>query len=280
MGSFDARTGGVEELCPMALSASKILLLTFICGKSPNAKSISVCEVNGDSGERMRGISSKVFIALAVSVAMVTVCALPAEAAWSYNFGTKKIPAGQYFEIKAFTAQEDAGMSCNVTKFYGPNFDVLLMDKANFDIYKSGSNAFFYLPASALDFSYVYTDTGIGGLTTGTEYHLVIDNTNRPVGGANPEGAEVQVFFEFGAANVQTLTDMGLIIILLIVVVVAVVAIVVLFLFMRSGGKRKAPQQQMQYGQPLQQSGIKACPRCGAQLPAEYTFCPQCGNRN
>jgi hypothetical protein len=247
-------------------------------GAPPNTKSISVGEINDDSGERMRSISIKVLIALAVSVAMVTVCALPAEAAWSYNFGTRKIPAGQYFEIKAFTAQEDAGMSCNVTKFYGPNFDVLLMDEANFDIYKSGSNAFSYLPASALDFSYVYTDTGIGGLTTGTEYHLVVDNTNRPMGGANPGGDEVQVFFEFGAVNVQPITDMGLIIILLVVVIVVVVVMVVLFLFVRSRGKNKMPQNQ-QYGQQFQQPVMKTCPRCGAQVPAEYTFCPQCGNR-
>jgi hypothetical protein len=225
----------------------------------------------------MRGISSKVFIALAVSVAMITVCALPAEAGWGFNFGTRKIPAGQYFEIKGFIAQVDAGMSYTVNISYGPNFDVLLMDKENFEIYKSGSNAFTYLPFSNLDVDNIYADTGIGGLTTDTEYHLVIDNTNRPSGGADPVGQEVQVFFTFGAANVQPLTDMGLIIILLVVVVVAVVAIIVLFLFLRSRGKSKAPQQQ--YGQPFQQPGMKACPRCGAQVPAEYTFCPQCGNR-
>jgi hypothetical protein len=260
--------------------------LDFENDKPPNAKSISIGEINKASGERMRGISFKVFIALAVSVAMVTICAVPAEAAWSYNFGTRKIPAGQYFEVKTFIAQEDAGISYNVTKFdwtdsSGPNFDVLLMDKANFDIYKSGSNAFAYLPASILNSNnsnYVFAYTGIGELTTGTEYHLVIDNTNRPVGGAN-DGHEIQVFFEFGAVNVQQLTNMGLIIILLIVVIVVVMVMVVLFLFVRSRGKNKTPQQQRQYGQPFQQPGMKICPKCRAQVPAEYTFCPQCGNR-
>ncbi len=228
----------------------------------------------------MRGISIKVLIALAVGMAMMTVCAFPAEAAWSYNGGTRKIPAGQYFEVKGFIAQEDAGMSYDVGKSYGPNYDILLMDKANFDIYKSGSNAFSYLPFSSLNLIYgAYNDTGIGGLTTGMEYHLVIDNTDRPVGGASPDGQELGVFFEFGAANIQPLTDMGLIIILLVIVIVVVVVMVVLFLFMRTRGKNKIPQQQQQYGQQFQQPGMKACPKCGAQVPAEFTFCPQCGNR-
>lgn len=226
----------------------------------------------------MRVISFKALVALAVCVAMVTVCALPAEAALSYNFGTRKIQAGQFFEVKGFIAQEDAGISYNVTKSYGPNFDVLLMDEANFELYKSGSNAFMYLPASMLDSGYVYGDTGIGGLTTGTKYHLVIDNTDRPLGGSNPDGQEVQVFFEFGAVNIQQLADMGLIIILLVVVAAVAVVIIVLFLLLRSRGKNKVPQQQMQNNQPFQQPGMRTCPRCGAQVAAEFTFCPQCGN--
>jgi hypothetical protein len=228
----------------------------------------------------MRGISIKVLIALAVGVAMMTVCAFPAEAAWSYSGGTRKIPAGQYFEVKGFIAQDDAGMSYDVAWSYGPDFDVLLMDKANFDIYKSGSNAFSYLPFSSLNVVYgAYDDTGTGGLTAGTEYHLVIDNTDRPVGGANPNGQELGVSFEFGAVNIQPLTDMGLIIILLVVVIVVVAVMVVLFLILRSRGRNRAPQQQMQYGQQFQQPGMKACPKCGAQVPVEFTFCPQCGNR-
>ncbi len=228
----------------------------------------------------MRGISIKVLMALAVSVAMVMVCAFPAEAAWSYNGGVRKIPAGQYSEVKGFIAQDGAGMSYDVSWSYGPDFDVLLMDKANFDIYKSGSNAFSYLPYSSLNVVYgAYDDTGTGGLTTGTEYHLVIDNTDRPVGGASPVGQELGVSFEFGAVNIQQLTDMGLIIILLVVAIVVIVVLVVLFLFIRSRGKNKMPQHRQQYGQQFQQPGMKACTRCGAQIPTDYTFCPQCGNR-
>jgi uncharacterized membrane protein len=231
--------------------------------------------------KRMRGISFKVVIALIVSISMLMVCAFPAEAAWSYNFGIRKIQAGRYFEVSGFIAQEDAGISYNVSNAsgYGPNFDVLLMDKANFDIYQSGSNAFSYLPVSRLNVSSVYADTGIGGLSTGTEYHLIIDNTDRPLGGANPSGQDVQITFEFGGVNVQHLTDMVLIIILLIVVVVAIVVILVLFLLLRSRKNRKAPQQQMQYGQPFLQPGMRACPRCGEQVSADFTFCPRCGNR-
>jgi len=227
----------------------------------------------------MRCVSFNILIALALSMAMVTVCALPAEAAWSFNFGTRKIPAGQYFEVKGFIAQDDAGMSYNVTNSYGPNFDVLLMDKANFDLYKSGSNAFDYLPASSLDISYAYADTGIGGLITGIEYHLIIDNTNRPVGGADPVGQEVQVFFDFGAANVQQLTDMGFIIVLMVAAIAVAVVMVVLFLFLKSRGKKMVPQQQTQYGQSFQQPNVKTCAKCGAQVPMEFTFCPKCGNR-
>ena len=233
----------------------------------------------------MRVISFKAFTVLTVCVAMVTVCALPAEAAWGFNLGIRNIKAGEFFEVKGFVAQEDAGVSYNVTRYSGPYFDVLLMDKENFEIYKSGSSAFTYLPASTLHSDHIYADTGVGGLTTGTEYHLVIDNTDRPSGGANPNdyppfsSSELQVSFIFGAVNIQPLFDIGLIIIVVVVAIVAVAAIVALFLILRSREKSKAPQQQMQYGQQLQQPWMKACPNCGMQVPAEFTYCPRCGNR-
>ena len=231
----------------------------------------------------MRAKTFHAVTALTLIMALILISSVPADAAWpTYSSGLRKIPAGQYFVVRDFVAQADAGISYEAQEMYtaGPNFDVLLMDKQNFDLYKSGSSLFVYHSVSSLNVDSAYEDTGVGGLTEGVEYLLVIDNTDRPVGGA-PGSAEIQVMYTFGGANIQTVTDWGIILIFVVVAVVAVVIVVlvILLLLRRSKRKTQAGPQAPPYAQPYQQPGMKICSRCGAQVPAEFVFCPRCGNR-
>lgn len=219
-------------------------------------------------------------MALVFATTFILIASMPAETAWpAFSSGMREIPTGQYFVVKDFIAQVDAGISYEVQVMFttGPTVDVLLMDKQNFELYKSG-DFFVYHSVSSLDVDFAYEDTGVGGLINGVEYLLIIDNTDRPLGGG-PGNAEVRVMYSFGGSNIQTVTDWSIILIILAVVaaVVAVIVVLVIVLLRKSNGKGQIRPQT--YGQPYQQPGMKACPRCGAQVPTDFTYCPRCGNR-
>jgi hypothetical protein len=215
--------------------------------------------------------------ALGLAVALISIVCAPAMAEMpTMSSGLKIIPSGQYIVVKDFIAQADASISYQV-QVMDPSsavVDVLLMDRQNFELYRSGGS-FDYLGVSGLTVNSAFENGLVGMLIPGTEYFLVIDNTDRPLGGA-PGNAQVQVIYGFIGTNIQSVTDW--LMILIIIVAIAVVAIVVLaFLFLRKS-KSRARTQSIP-GQVNQLSGMKTCPRCGAQVPIEFTFCPQCGNR-
>ena len=220
-------------------------------------------------------------MALVLTLTLILVASVPAEAAWpTFSSGMSHIPAGQYFVVKDFIAKVDAGASIEVQVMNapGPTVDVLLMDKQNFELYKSG-DPFGYHSVSSLNVNFTYHDTGVGGLINGLEYFLVIDNTNRPTGGA-PGNSEIEVSYVFGGVNIQIVFDWSIILIIMMVMAVAGVVVVVLaiVLIRKSRGKGQIGQQTT-YGQPYQQPGIRICPNCGAQAPPEFAYCPRCGNR-
>ncbi len=196
-----------------------------------------------------------------------------------YNGGIRNIEPDTYLLVKGVKALEDAGLSCNVTVLYGPNVDLLIMDKVNFESYKQGTS-FSYLGLSRLNINMTFIASAVGELVTGTEYYLVIDNTDRPSGGASPlsENGRSQIVYEFGAVNVLVV-DLGpgsniiMIIILMSVIAAIIVVVLVLVVVMRKRGK---PKQTAPYHAF---SGVKVCPRCGMQSSSEHQFCPNCGSR-
>jgi hypothetical protein len=209
---------------------------------------------------------------------VLTVVPLAADAAtFVYNGGIRTIDPDSYLLVRGVKALDNAGLSCNVTVFYGPNVDVLVMDKANFESYKLNA-PFSYLGLSRLNVSTAFIASAVGELLTGTEYYLVIDNSDRPSGGASPpsENGRSQIVYEFGAANVQ-IVDSGFNFLILAMIialaVVVVVILVVLFLVMR---KKRKPDLIPPY-QTFPE--LKVCPRCGIHVSAEHQFCPNCGNR-
>lgn len=193
-----------------------------------------------------------------------------------YNGGIRTIEPDGYLLLKGVRALEGAGLSCNVTVLYGPNVDVLVMDKVNFESYKLGAS-FSYLVMSQLNASTAFIASKVGDLQVGTEYYLIIDNSDRPAGGASPssENGRTQVVYEFGAGNVQII-DSGsnsvIFIAIIAVVVVVIVALAILVLVLRRG----KPYQVTPY-QTFPE--VKVCPRCGTHVSVEHQFCPNCGNQ-
>ena len=184
----------------------------------------------------MRARTLKPLMALVLTVILVLIASMPAEAAWT-KYDT--IQEGHFLVIKDFVAQAGAGITYDV-QVIGPSgarVDVLLMDDQNFALYESGG-AFAYHSVSTLDFEFAHNDTEPGSLIDGMEYHLVIDNTDRPSGGALGS-VEVSVEYYFGGYNIQALIDWMIVSAILLVVAVAAVAItyVSIILYRRLRGK-------------------------------------------
>lgn len=155
-----------------------------------------------------------------------------------FDAGARNIGPNGHYLIKGFKAQQDAGCSFNVTVVQGPGADVLLMEKADYDSYRSGG-LFDSLNASILDIPenhYRFSFTNLEDLMEGKEYYVVIDNTDRSIGGASPNGQEVSVLFTFGAGNVQVVFQ-GIDGLLIAVLVVAIFLVLV-FVRMR----KRAPE--------------------------------------
>jgi len=231
----------------------------------------------------MRTRILRVAMCLAFAASLVIISAAPAEAAWgpTVNSGMKRIPAGDYFVVKGFIAGAEASVNYDVQVMNtpGPTVDILLMDKDNFELYKSGATFFSYPSVSRLDVDYAFEDSGVGGVIDGVEYFLIIDNTDRPAGGG-AGNSDVQVMYFFAGTNIQGVTDWGIVLIILVIVAVIAIAIVVLVLFLLRGPRgRGQTGRQPTIGEPVQRQTMKTCPRCGEGAPAGFAYCPRCGFR-
>ncbi|MDD1743088.1 MAG: zinc ribbon domain-containing protein [Methanomassiliicoccales archaeon] len=231
----------------------------------------------------MRANILKAAMCLAFAASLIVISAMPAEAAWgpTVNSGMKGIPAGDYFVVKDFIARAEASVNYDVQVMNtpGPTVDILLMDKDNFELYKSGATFFSYPSISRLDVEYAFEDTGVGGVIDGVEYFLVIDNTNRPAGGG-AGNSDAQVMYFFTGTNIQGVTDWDVILIILVIVAVIAIVIVTLALFLLRGSRGKGQiGRQSTIGEPIQGQSMKTCPRCGEGAPAGFAYCPRCGFR-
>jgi hypothetical protein len=183
----------------------------------------------------MRSSVLRSVMALSLATVLVLVASTPVMATLP---GYGSINVGHFFIIKGFVAQVGGGISYDVQVISPPGtrVDVLLMDRHNFELYKSGSS-FTYQNASTLNFELAHNDTDTGDLIEGLEYYLIIDNTNRPMGGANGS-AEVSVEYYFGGYNIQSVLDWGIVLMILVVAAVAVVPIMVLTILIQRSKRR------------------------------------------
>lgn len=183
---------------------------------------------------------------------------------------TRTIAYGDYTVIANFQAGESSFVAFSFEVQLGTSVDVLIMDKGNFDAYSVGS-PFSYLPGSALDLM-----EGAGGDATpdqGTEYYVVIDNTNTPVGGANPTGS-VQVYFSVTSTDIDIpamLTNLMIIVAVAAIAFVVVILVVLYIIFFRKPKPQTPP--------PTVQPGMRICPYCGTNAPYDFQYCPKCGKK-
>jgi hypothetical protein len=164
-------------------------------------------------------------LALILITTFIQVIAMPVEAEWqTYN----SIQAGHFVVVKDFVSRVDGGISYDVQVInpIGAKVDILLMDQRNFDLYKTG-NPFTYLNVSSLNNEFAHNDTKVGDLINGLEYYLVIDNTDRPIGGASGN-LDVGVECYFGGYNIQGALHWDTILMILIVASAAIFAVVYL----------------------------------------------------
>jgi hypothetical protein len=90
---------------------------------------------------------------------------------------TRTIDSGEYTIISQYHAEASSFIFFSFDVQDGSYIDVLIMDATNFQAYSTGS-PFDYIPESVLN-----KQTGAGGFSTpseGTEYYVLIDNTNVP----------------------------------------------------------------------------------------------------
>jgi hypothetical protein len=220
-------------------------------------------------------------VAFTLILSLILIASVPASAEWPpLSGGMRQIPSGQYYVIKDFIAKgQQASISFDV-QVIGPSgstVDVLLMSKYSFEQYKSGATFFTYDVISQLDISSATGSTGFLDLLDGNEYILVIDNTDRPIGGGQGN-VEVQVMYFFEGTSIQIVGDWTVILIILAVLAVAVVGIIVAFILLRKP-KSKGSNGLQNQGQQNQQTGMKTCPYCGTQASTKFAYCPKCGNR-
>jgi len=232
-------------------------------------------------GSMVRSYWRVLIVLVVISSVLMPMLAQSASAGIIFDAGARNIGPGGYYLIKGFKAQQDAGCTFNVTVNHGPGVDVLLMEKTDYEAYRSGG-PFSYLSASIINLPEnlsKFSFTNLGDLTEGKEYYAVIDNTDQPIGGASPNGQEVSAFFTFGAGNVQVIFP-GIDSMLIVVLVVATVAIILVLAFVLMRRKTsKAPIGPPGAYQTLPHYGTRKCPQCGNQAPQDHMFCPNCGWR-
>lgn len=103
--------------------------------------------------------------------------------------GLKQVPAGAYWEAN-FTGAAGQEIVVSVVRTKG-TFDLLYMNESQWSLYSAGSPD----PASAVRLNASRVDLNFRVAAPGT-YHLVIDNTRRPEGGAPGDvPAEAYVLF-------------------------------------------------------------------------------------
>jgi hypothetical protein len=221
-------------------------------------------------------------LALTLILSLILIASVPASAQWPpFSGGMRQIPSGQYYVIKDFIAKGPQASITFEVQLMGPtgsSVDLLLMSKYSFEQYKSGATFFTYDVISKLDVSSASGSVGFPDLLDGNEYFLVIDNTDRPIGGGQGND-EVQVMYFFEGTDIQTVGEWTAILIILVVLVVAAVAIIIVVFVLLRKSKSKGSSGPQSQGQQNQMQGMRTCPYCGTQASTRFAYCPKCGNR-
>jgi hypothetical protein len=214
--------------------------------------------------------ASRIFALLVMALLLASLLvAGNAKAETITNTETRTIDYNDYTVIMNYRAVSNSFVAFTFEVEIGTNVDVLIMDQVNYEAYQTDSS-FSYLVGSALN-----SQNGAGSGSTpeeGTNYYVVIDNTDRPSGGANPTGP-VQVHYTVTATDIDIpalITNVMIIAVVGIVGFVVVIFVVLYLIFFRKP-KSQAPSTAS--------SQMKFCPQCGSSVPGGFQYCPKCGYR-
>jgi hypothetical protein len=166
------------------------------------------------------------------------------------------------------------------------DYDILLMDEANYTLYKNNADFSFIEAGSRIGQSVESVSVSNLALSQHTHFFLVADNTGTPANGSTPTqelrigyvltGYDMSIMYPTG-----NLVGIGLAILAVVaILVIVVVVLVVLYLLLR---KKKttppmvAPLPYVPAVKPATPEGN--CPVCGKAVSPEFIACPYCGNR-
>jgi flagellar basal body-associated protein FliL len=197
-----------------------------------------------------------------------------ANAAPSTITETRNIGSGEYTIISQYQAEASSFIFFTIDVQDGSYVDVLIMNATNFQAYSIG-DPFNYVPESVLN-----KNTGAGGFSTpieGTEYYVLIDNTNVPAGGATPIGPVTVSYTvtNMNANDIESIFNNLLVIIVVGGIAFLLVALLLLYLiFFRKPSHPSSPTAP-----PAGQPGTKVCSNCGSRMPYDFQYCPSCGKK-
>lgn len=169
--------------------------------------------------------------------------------------------------IAHFLADDSAQVDVDFDVTTGGAIDLILLDESGYEAYRLGSNIS-GLPGSIM--GQTQGQGSIESLDPGLEYYIILDNSNRPYGGATSMG-KVVVECSIGGQNVSSISsDSGWLVIVLALVLIIFMVIVVLLA--RSGLAEREPGTNS--------IGLvrKYCPKCGEIVGTKVHKCPKCGN--
>jgi hypothetical protein len=180
--------------------------------------------------------------------------------------GSYEIDYGGFRVLLHFQAGEQAQVEFAFNVTDGGPMDVLVLDESGYEMYRIGLNPTFILSGNL-------NQTGGNGnatsLVSGQEYYIVADNTDIPLGGADPSG-KMTVSWEMTGQDITVISDFeGFILIFLVVIMIFVLVLLVLY---RS---RRAEREPGAYVMGMER---KYCPNCGQIVEMYVHKCPRCGH--
>jgi len=172
-----------------------------------------------------------------------------------------------YFVILHVRANELCEVNFAFEVLEGGPVDVIVIEEGPYHGYRIGANVT-SMPGSVMNFT-----CGQGIITVlsaGAEYYVVVDNTDRVMGGASPTD-QVDVAYSVSYVNATLIEQEAPWALVLIgaTVLVFLVFVAILFRFRRRDEGAGLP--------PKIGLGMKYCPQCNQIVQTYVHTCPRCG---
>jgi hypothetical protein len=181
--------------------------------------------------------------------------------------GTCAVDYNGFAVLLHFQAGEQTQVEFTFNVTDGGPVDVLVLDESGYEMYRMGLIPAFILSA---DLNQSAGDGYSISFVPGQEYYIVADNTDTPLGGADPSG-NVIISWELTGQDIIVIQDDSVSFILIFLVII-VIFVLVLLVLARS---RRAEREPGAYVMGMER---KYCPKCGQIVEMYVHICPRCGH--